>query len=93
MTEFFTVKQIDNSRLMRPRAPNRLQDCLRLVFLGGMLALCAFLYAWQHFQTIQLRFELEMISFRRSACKMTGKAYVDGNLVAGADFMAMVMDR
>lgn len=41
----------------------------------------------------QLRFELEMKSFRRKACKMSGKAYVDGNLVASADFMAMVMDR
>ncbi len=41
----------------------------------------------------QLRFELEMKSFRRKACKMSGKAYVDGNVVASADFMAMVMDR
>ena len=41
----------------------------------------------------QLRLELEMHSFRRSACKMSGKAYVDDKLVASADFMAMVMDR
>ncbi|KAA3637270.1 MAG: UDP-3-O-[3-hydroxymyristoyl] N-acetylglucosamine deacetylase, partial [Calditrichaeota bacterium] len=41
----------------------------------------------------QLRFELEMISFRRSACKMSGKAFVDGDLVSSADFMAMVVDR
>jgi len=41
----------------------------------------------------QLRFELEMKSFRRMTCKMTGAAYVQDNLVASADFMAMVMDR
>ncbi|MDZ4724475.1 MAG: bifunctional UDP-3-O-[3-hydroxymyristoyl] N-acetylglucosamine deacetylase/3-hydroxyacyl-ACP dehydratase [candidate division Zixibacteria bacterium] len=41
----------------------------------------------------QIRFELEMLSFRRNACKMRGQAYVDDILVANADFMAMVMDR
>ena len=61
MTEFFTVKQIDNSRLVRPVAPNRIRECARLVLLGGMIALCALLYAWQHFETIQLRYELESL--------------------------------
>ena len=41
----------------------------------------------------QLRFELEMKSFRRMTCKMSGSAYVNDDLVASADFMAMVMDR
>jgi 3-hydroxymyristoyl/3-hydroxydecanoyl-(acyl carrier protein) dehydratase len=41
----------------------------------------------------QLRFELTMKSFRRSACKMNGQAFVDEKLVAEADFMAMVIDR
>ncbi|MDX9856417.1 MAG: bifunctional UDP-3-O-[3-hydroxymyristoyl] N-acetylglucosamine deacetylase/3-hydroxyacyl-ACP dehydratase [candidate division Zixibacteria bacterium] len=41
----------------------------------------------------QLRFELEMHAFRRNACKMSGRAFVDGTEVAGADFMAMVVDR
>lgn len=41
----------------------------------------------------QLRFELEMKAFRRNTCKMTGEAFVDDQLVAGADFMAMVIDR
>jgi cell division protein FtsL len=61
MTEFFTVKQIDNSRLVRPMAPNRLRECVRVVSLGGVLALCVLLYAWQHFETIQLRYELESL--------------------------------
>jgi len=41
----------------------------------------------------QLRFELQMISFRRMTCKMAGEAYVDGELVASAEFLAMVRDR
>ncbi len=41
----------------------------------------------------QLRFELEMQTFRRNTCKMTGQAFVDDTLVANADFMAMVVDR
>ena len=66
MTEFFTVKQIDNSRLVRPKAPQRLRECLRLVLVGGLLAFCALLYAWQHFQTIQLRYELESLRSERA---------------------------
>ena len=66
MTEFYTVKQIDNSRLVRIVAPNHLRECARVVFLGGMIALFAFLYAWQHFQTIQLRYELESLRGERA---------------------------
>ena len=61
MSEFFTVKRIDNSRLVRPLQPNRMRECARLILLGGMLALCALLYAWQHFETIQLRYQLESL--------------------------------
>src|SRR5258708_25579223 len=66
MTEFFTIKHIDNSRLVRPMAPNRMRECARLVLLGGLIALCAFLYAWQHFQAIQLRYQLESLRGERS---------------------------
>jgi len=62
MSEFYTVKQIDNSRLARPMAPNHMRECARLV----LLALCAFLYAWQHFETIQLRYNLESLRSERS---------------------------
>lgn len=41
----------------------------------------------------QLRFELEMKVFRRNTCKMSGKTFVGGEVVAEADFMAMVIDR
>jgi UDP-3-O-[3-hydroxymyristoyl] N-acetylglucosamine deacetylase/3-hydroxyacyl-[acyl-carrier-protein] dehydratase len=41
----------------------------------------------------QVRFELDMHAFRRNTCKMSGKAFVENEVVASADFMAMVMDR
>ncbi len=41
----------------------------------------------------QLRFELNMHAFRRNTCKMSGTAFVEDEVVASADFMAMVMDR
>jgi UDP-3-O-[3-hydroxymyristoyl] N-acetylglucosamine deacetylase/3-hydroxyacyl-[acyl-carrier-protein] dehydratase len=41
----------------------------------------------------QLRFELEMISFRRSTCKMAGKAFVGDTLVTEATLMAAVVEK
>jgi len=66
MTEFYTVKQIDNSRLVRIVAPNHMRECARVVSLGGLIALGAFLYAWQHFETIQLRYQLESLRSERA---------------------------
>ncbi|MGD8319820.1 MAG: bifunctional UDP-3-O-[3-hydroxymyristoyl] N-acetylglucosamine deacetylase/3-hydroxyacyl-ACP dehydratase [Gemmatimonadota bacterium] len=40
-----------------------------------------------------LVFELEMIQYRRHTCKMRGQGFVDGHLVAEADFMARIVDR
>lgn len=40
-----------------------------------------------------LRFELEMLMFRRNTCKMKGKAFVGDALVAEAELMAMVTEK
>ena len=40
----------------------------------------------------QLVCEVELLRFRRGTCKMRGKGYVDGDLVAEAEFMARVVD-
>lgn len=66
MTEFYTVKQIDNSRLVRPVAPNRFRECCRLVALGALLAGVALTYAWQHFECIQLSYQLEALKSERA---------------------------
>jgi len=34
MSEFFTVKHIDNSRLVRIVAPDHLRECARVVLLA-----------------------------------------------------------
>ena len=41
----------------------------------------------------QIRFELEMVQFRGKTCKMKGVGYVDGQVVAEAEMMAMVTEK
>ncbi len=41
----------------------------------------------------QIRFELDMVQFRRGTCKMQGRAMVDGVVVAEATLMATIVDR
>jgi UDP-3-O-[3-hydroxymyristoyl] N-acetylglucosamine deacetylase/3-hydroxyacyl-[acyl-carrier-protein] dehydratase len=41
----------------------------------------------------QLRFELELVRLRHKICKMKGKAFVDGELVAEADLLSTIVDR
>jgi len=41
----------------------------------------------------QLRFELDMLRYRRSICKMTGKAFVEDELVCEAELSAAVVNR
>ncbi|RMF55775.1 MAG: bifunctional UDP-3-O-[3-hydroxymyristoyl] N-acetylglucosamine deacetylase/3-hydroxyacyl-ACP dehydratase [Calditrichaeota bacterium] len=45
------------------------------------------------FPGAQLVFELELLRKRPTACKMAGKAFVDGELVAEAELMAAILDR
>lgn len=65
-TEFHTVKRIDNSRLARPIAADRLREMARLIGLGALLAAAALFYAWQHFQFLQLRYRVESLKAERS---------------------------
>ena len=65
MTEFHTIKRIDNSRLVRQMSPDRLRECCRLVLLGAVLAAGGLFYAWQHFQCIQLNYQLEELKAER----------------------------
>jgi cell division protein FtsL len=65
MTEFYTRKRIDNSRLQRPAAPNRWRDWLRMVTLTSVLGAGGLVYVWQHFQCIQLRYQIEELKAER----------------------------
>lgn len=59
MTEFHTVKRIDNTRLLRVVEPVRLRNLYRTVALGGIMAAFFTLYIYQHFRCIDLSFQLE----------------------------------
>lgn len=65
-TEFHTVKRIDNSRLVRPIAPDRFREMARLIGLGGLLAAGALFYAGQHFEYLQLRYRVESLKSERA---------------------------
>ena len=41
----------------------------------------------------QIRFELDMLQFRGKTCRMKGAGFVDGQVVAEAEMMAMVVDK
>ena len=41
----------------------------------------------------QLRFEVEMVQFRRGTCKMKGQAFVGADLVTEAELMATIVDK
>jgi cell division protein FtsL len=59
MTEFHTVKRIDNSRVVRHVEPVKMRRLFRTVALGGVVAACFMLYVYQHFRCIDLSFQLE----------------------------------
>jgi cell division protein FtsL len=46
-----------------------MRECARVVSLGALIALGAFLYAWQHFETIQLRYQLESLRSERAQAR------------------------
>jgi cell division protein FtsL len=67
MTHFHIVsKRIDNSRLVRLSAPGRWREMIHHMGLAGLLAAVVFLYAWQHFQCIQLSYQSESLKAQQA---------------------------
>ena len=66
MTEYYTVKRIDNSRLVRPASPESVREFWQRVAVGAALAACLLFYAWQHFECIQLRYQVEQLENQRA---------------------------
>ena len=66
MTEYYTVKRIDNTRLTRLASPTRLRDLMRLSGAGLLIAGCLLFYAWQHFECIQVRYQVEQLQSQRA---------------------------
>ena len=77
-TQYHTVKRIDNSRLLRPTPKARLNDFWRRVAAGAAMAACLLMYAWQHFECIQIRYELEQLqSTRAQAAELNQQLHVE----------------
>jgi cell division protein FtsL len=66
MTQYHTVKRIDNSRLSRPVAPAGVRDFWRRLAAGAAVAGCLLFYAWLHFECIQLRYQIEQLQSQRA---------------------------
>jgi cell division protein FtsL len=65
MTDFHTLKRIDNSRRVRIVEPAKLRNLYKTVVLGGMLAVFFSLYIYQHFHCIDLSFQLEELKVQQ----------------------------
>lgn len=86
MIEYHTVKHIDNSRLVRPTSPARLQDFWRRVLAGGLMAACLLVYTWQHFECIQLRYEVEQLeSLRTQSSVLNQQLHVEVDTLSAPD--------
>jgi cell division protein FtsL len=59
IVEFYTVKRIDNSRLVRHVEPVKLRNFYKTAALGGIVAVFFMFYIYQHFRCIDLSFQLE----------------------------------
>jgi hypothetical protein len=66
MTEFHTVKRIDNSRIVRHVEPTKVRRLYRTVALGGLIAAFFMMYIYQHFRCIDLSFQLEDVKVRQA---------------------------
>jgi cell division protein FtsL len=64
--DYHTVKRIDNTRLVRHAAPARLRDLWRICAGGAAIAACLLFYAWQHFECIQTRYQVEQLESQRA---------------------------
>jgi cell division protein FtsL len=66
MTEYHTLKRIDNSRLVSFAPPAELKEFWRRVGVGAAMAACLLFYAWQHFDCIQVRYRIEQLDAQRT---------------------------
>ena len=75
IVEFYTVKRIDNSRLVRRVEPVKLRNLYKTVALGGIMAAFCMLYIYQHFRCIDMGFQLEDLKAKTLQAKK-----LNGNL-------------
>src|SRR5208337_1618041 len=64
--EFYFVKHIDNSRLVREVDVERRRECFSLLGLGVLVFLFVLLFAWQHFQCVRYGYQIEQFKAERA---------------------------
>jgi cell division protein FtsL len=69
--EVFTLKKIDNSRLVRYVEPVKLRNLYKTVALGGLIAIFLMAYVYQHFRCIDLSFQLEDLKAKQVQVQST----------------------
>ena len=70
MVEFYTVKKIDNSRLVRHVEPVKTRNLYKTVALGAVIAAFCMLYVYQHYRYIDLGFQLEDLKAKTQQAKV-----------------------
>ncbi len=66
LTEFHTVKRIDNSRRVRIVQPARMRDLARTAALWCAFAAFFLLYGYQRFHCLELSFQLEELKGKQA---------------------------
>lgn len=61
MVEFYTVKRIDNSRLVRRRASGFVRRFGRQLVVGVAISVALLAYAWQRYDCLELSYQLEKV--------------------------------
>lgn len=74
LVELYTVKKIDNSRLVRNIEPVRLKNFYRTAALGAMIAFFCMFYVYQHFRCIDLSFQLEDLKAKQTQAQALNSA-------------------
>jgi cell division protein FtsL len=61
VVEFYTVKRIDNSRLVRRRQGGLVRTCGRQLMIAGVVAAALLAYTWQRYECLQYSYQYEQV--------------------------------
>jgi cell division protein FtsL len=73
--DFYFVKQIDNSRLVREVDVERRREFLSLFGLGVLVFSFLLLLAWQHFQSVRKGYQIEQLKTDYAALEEQNHSY------------------
>ncbi len=66
MVEFYTVKRIDNSRLLRRHTGGFLRLCGKQLAVAGVVAVALLAYTWQRYECLDMRYQLQQTSQKQA---------------------------